>query len=90
MIEINWDSFILVAGVAIGASAVVTAFVAIGVRLLTNAARSSKDLDKGKTASSGIKIKRLAFQSAAVLSFLVSSSILAYGLFVIVTFSRAG
>jgi hypothetical protein len=89
MIEINWDSFILVAGVAIGASAVVTTFFAIGVRLLTNSARLVRNMDKNKTKSSRIKVQRLAFQSAAVLSFLVASSILAYGLFVIVTFSRA-
>lgn len=90
MIEINWDSFVLVAGVAIGASAVVTAFFAAGVRLFTNAQHLAKNFDKGKVKNkkSADGLKRLAFQSAAVLSFLIASSILGYGLYIIVTFSR--
>lgn len=85
MIEIKWNDLIMVAGAAIGASAVIVAFFSIGVRLLTNAQHAV--VGKGKTKHKSVS-KEIAFRVGALLCFAVASSVMAYGLYIMVTFSR--
>lgn len=87
MIEIKWNDLILVAGTAIGASAFVVAFFAIGVRMLANAqhaAISGKSKKKQDNFAS-----QVAYRIAATLAFVLSSSVMVLGLYIIVTFSKA-
>lgn len=86
MVEIKWNDLIMVAGAAIGVSALVVSLFAIGVRLLTNAqhAVTGKGKNKGQSVS-----KEIAFRLTAVIAFALASSVLAYGLFILVTFSKA-
>ncbi len=85
MIEIKWNDLIMVAGAAIGASALVVALFAIGVRLLTNAqhAVAAKGKAKSKSAS-----KEIGFRLGALVSFALASGVLVYGLYLLVTFSK--
>jgi len=85
MIEIKWNDLVLVAGAAIGASALVVTLVSIGVRLLTNGQAAVGT--KGKPSQSQVS-KEIAYRLAAVVSFLLASGVLAYGLYIIVTFSK--
>lgn len=89
MIVINWNDLIMVGGVAIGASAIIATLFAIGVRFLTNAQQSLNSGKRGKESQNRSLTKEIAYGFAAVLCFLAASSVLAYGLYVIVTFSRA-
>lgn len=86
MIEIKWNDLIMVAGTSIGVTALVVTLFAIGVRLLTNAqhAVAGKGKSKHKSAS-----KEIAFRVAALLSFALASAVMAYGLYILVTFSKA-
>lgn len=87
MIEIKWNDLILVAGTAIGVSAFVVTFFAIGIRLLANAQHAAVS-SKGKKKQDSFT-KEIAFRLSAILSFVVASSVLLYGLYIIVTFSKA-
>ena len=87
MIEIKWNDLILVAGTAIGAAAIVVTFFAIGIRLLTNAQHLAI-AGKGKKKKDNFA-GQVAYRLAAALSFLVSSSVMMVGLYIIVTFSKA-
>ena len=85
MIEIKWNDLIMVAGASIGVSALVVALFAIGVRLLTNAQHvvAGKGKDKQKSVS-----KEIAFRFSSLVAFALASSVMAYGLFILVTFSK--
>ena len=85
MIEIKWNDLIMVAGAAIGASALIVTLFSAGVRLLTNAQQAvvGKGKNKSKSAS-----KEIAFRLSALICFALASSVMAYGLFIIVTFSK--
>jgi hypothetical protein len=85
MIEIKWNDLIMVAGAAIGVSALVVTLFSLGVRLLTNAqhAVSGKGKNKGESVS-----KEIAFRFTAVVAFALASSVMAYGLYILVTFSK--
>lgn len=85
MIEIKWNDLIMVAGAAIGTSALVVALFAIGVRLLTNAQHvvAAKGKKKEKSVS-----KEIAFRLASLVAFALASSVMIYGLYIIVTFSK--
>lgn len=87
MIEIKWNDLILVAATAIGAAAIVVTFFAIGIRLLANAqhlAIAGKSKKKKDNFAA-----QVAYRLSAALSFLVSSSVMLVGLYIIVTFSKA-
>lgn len=85
MIEIKWNDLIMVAGASIGATALVVALFSIGVRLLTDAqhAVAGKGKDKKKSVT-----KEIAFRLSAFVAFALASSVMAYGLFILVTFSK--
>ena len=85
MIEIKWNDLIMVSGAAIGVSALVVSLFAIGVRLLTNAQHvvSGKGKDKQKSVS-----KEIAFRLSSLVAFALASSVMAYGLYILVTFSK--
>ncbi|MFM5951868.1 MAG: hypothetical protein ACKOOE_04625 [Micrococcales bacterium] len=85
MIEIKWNDLIMVAGASIGATALVVSLFAIGVRLLTNAQHvvAGKGKDKQKSIT-----KEIAFRLSALISFALASSVMVYGLYIIVTFSK--
>ena len=85
MIEIKWNDLIMVAGASIGVSALVVALFAMGVRLLTNAQHvvAGKGKDKQKSVS-----KEIAFRLSSLVAFALASSVMAYGLFILVTFSK--
>ena len=86
MIEIKWNDLILVAGTAIGVSALIVTLFSIGVRLLTNAQHSvaAKGKNKNKSVS-----KEIAFRLGSLVSFALASAVMAYGLYIMVTFSKA-
>ena len=86
MIEIKWNDLILVAGTAIGVSAFVVTFFAIGIRLLSNAQHAAI---AGKGKKKDTFAAQVAYRLAAVLAFAVSSSVMMIGLYIIVTFSKA-
>ena len=86
MIEIKWNDLILVAGTAIGAAAIVVTFFSIGIRLLANAQHLAI---AGKGKKKDTFAAQVAYRLSAVLSFLVSSSVMMVGLYIIVTFSKA-
>ena len=85
MIEIKWNDLIMVAGAAIGVSALVVTLFSVGVRLLTNAqqAVAGKSKKKGQSVS-----KEIAFRLTSYIAFALASSVLAYGLYILVTFSK--
>ena len=87
MITINWNDLIMVAGAAIGSSALVVSFFAIGVRLLTNAQTAVVGSGKNKTKNKSVS-KEIGFRLAAVISFAIATGVLAYGLYILVTFSK--
>lgn len=86
MIEIKWNDLIMVAGTSIGVTALVVTLFALGVRLLTNAqhAVAGKGKNKHKSVS-----KEIAFRLTALVAFALASSVMAYGLYILVTFSKA-
>lgn len=86
MIEIKWNDLILVAGTAIGVSAFIVASFAIGIRLLANAQHAAI-AGKGKKKDSFAA--QVAYRLGAVLAFVASSSVMMFGLYIIVTFSKA-
>jgi hypothetical protein len=85
MIEIKWNDLIMVAGAAIGASALVVTLFAVGVRLLTNAQQTVAGKGKSKSKSAS---KEIAFRLASFLSFALATGVLSYGLYLLVTFSK--
>lgn len=86
MVEIKWNDLIMVAGAAIGVSALMVSLFAIGVRLLTNAEHAVAG--KGKSKNNSVS-KEIAFRISALVSFVLASGILIYGLYIMVTFSKA-
>mgnify|MGYP000025182625 CR=1 FL=1 len=86
MIEIKWGDLILVAGAAIGVSALMVSLFAVGVRLFTNAEHAVAG--KGKSQKHSVS-KEIAFRISALVSFALASGILIYGLYIMVTFSKA-
>lgn len=85
MITIDWNGLIMVAGAAIGASALVVSLFAIGVRLLANAQQAVAA--KGSKKQSSVS-KEIAFRISALISFALASGVLIYGLYIMVTFSK--
>jgi len=83
MIEIKWNDLIMVAGAAIGASALLVTFFSFGVRLLTTAQQSFAG-GKGKKAKNQSVAKEIAFRLVAVLFFLAAAAVLVYGLYLII------
>lgn len=81
---IKWDSFLLVAGAALGFSAAIALAFALGVRFLTNAQNIAQKA-KGKKAKPSAKNAQLEaiYRVSAYLLFAVSSSALLFGLYLI-------
>lgn len=84
MIEIKWNDLIMVAGAAIGASALLVTFFSLGVRLLTTAQQNLASGNKGKKTKNDSVAKEIAFRLLAVISFLVAAAVLIYGLYLII------
>ncbi|MFM2024080.1 MAG: hypothetical protein RLZZ56_93 [Actinomycetota bacterium] len=83
MIEIKWNDLIMVAGAAIGASALLVTFFSLGVRLLTTAQQALASGNKGKKAKSDSVAKEIAFRLLAVICFIAAAAVLVYGLYLI-------
>jgi hypothetical protein len=85
-ITIDWNSLILVAATAIGASALLVTLVSVGIRLFTNA-QNAVVKAKGKKKSNAAS-KEIAYQLAALLFGAAAAAILYYGLYIIVNFIK--
>lgn len=79
---INWNSLILVASVAIGASVGLVTVFSLGMRLLTNA-RNIQDNTKKKQ---GVQPAEVVNRIAAYLMFTICASAVLYGIYLIVPY----
>lgn len=83
LININWDSFLLVLLAALGFTTLIVACFSIGVRLLTNAQSVAGKARKGNA-------KAMQRESLSVvgayLAFAICLSALAYGIYLVIPF----
>lgn len=79
---INWNSLLLVASVAIGATVLIVSVFSLGVRLLTNA-RNIVENSKKKAGTSPVEVISRALAYAC---FTVCAGAVLYGIYLIVPY----
>lgn len=79
---INWNSLLLVAAVAIGATVAVVAVFSLGMRFLTDARHIRSEGKKKDVAKPG----EIIFRTAAYAMFTLCSMALIYGIYLIVPY----
>lgn len=79
---INWNSLLLVASVAIGATVVIASVFSLGVRLLTNA-RNIMENTKKKAGTNAAEVVNRAFAYAC---FTLCAGAILYGIYLIVPY----
>ena len=79
--NIDWNKFVLVAGIAIGASALITAIFSLGIRALSNADFIKAGAKKGDISALR---RESANRAVAYALFAISFGAVLYGIYLIV------
>lgn len=83
LINVNWNSFLLVFVASLGFTALIVACFSLGVRLLTDAQNVSAKARKGNSRA---QQKESLSMVGAYLAFGICVSALAYGIYLIIPF----
>ncbi|MFN6315183.1 MAG: hypothetical protein ACK4VJ_00770 [Rhodoluna sp.] len=83
LININWDSFLMVLVASLGFTTLIVACFSLGVRLLTDAQNVAGKARKGSSKAQQKESRSLV---GAYLAFAICFSALAYGIYLIIPF----
>lgn len=83
LINVNWNSFLLVLAAALGFTTLIVACFSVGVRLLTDAENVSGKARKGNAKAQSKESLSLV---GAYVAFGICISALAYGIYLIIPF----
>ncbi|BDS49451.1 hypothetical protein [Rhodoluna sp. KAS3] len=89
---IKWDSLLLVAGVAIGASVFITAAFSLGMRWLTNARHILETTEKSPSLEvrDSTNPLEVVFRIGAYVMFTICAASVLYGIYLIVPYFHMG